>query len=40
MNDLILVTKTYFVVLYHEDLEKRGGCGVVVRERHDSHMSH
>ena len=24
---------------YHEDLEKRGGCGVVVHERHESHVS-
>ena len=22
---------------YHVDLEKRGGCGVVARERHESH---
>ena len=25
--------------LYHEDLEKRGGCGVVARERHETHIS-
>ena len=24
---------------YHEDLEKRGGCGVVAHERHESHGS-
>ena len=24
---------------YHVDFEKRGGCGVVARERHKSHMS-
>ena len=27
------------VKAYHEDLEKRGGCGLVARERHESHMS-
>ena len=26
-------------ILYHVDLEKRGGCGVVARERQESHMS-
>ena len=25
--------------VYHVDLEKRGGCGMVARERHESHMS-
>ena len=24
--------------MYYEDLEKRGGCGVVARERHERHM--
>ena len=26
-------------LIYHEDLEKRGGFDVVARERHESHMS-
>ena len=26
-------------IFYHEDLEKREGCGVVARERHESHVS-
>ena len=25
--------------MYHVDFEKRGGCGMVARERHESHMS-
>ena len=28
-----------FVKVYHVDFEKRGGCGVVARERHESYMS-
>ena len=28
-----------YYVLYHKDLEKRGGCGVVARERHQSRVS-
>ena len=25
--------------IYRVDFEKRGGCGVVARKRHESHMS-
>ena len=28
-----------YKILYHEDLEKRGGCGVLAHERHESHAS-
>ena len=28
-----------FGIKYHVDFKKRGGCGVVARERHDSHIS-
>ena len=44
---LILLLRCYSIVrhlLNHEDLEKRGGllggCGVMTRERHESHVSH
>ena len=43
---IILVMKNFgtiscatFDKINHEDSEKRGGCGVVARERHESHMS-
>ena len=29
----------YGSILYHEDLEKRGGCDVVAQKRHESHVS-
>ena len=32
-------SKCSIYIIYHVDLEKRGGCCVVARERHESHMS-
>ena len=32
----LTVSKTFF---YHEDLEKRGACGVVAHERPESHVA-
>ena len=29
----------FMIEYYHEDLEKRGGYGVVAREKHEGHMS-
>ena len=31
--------KNHEIQMYHVDFEKRGECGVVARERHESRMS-
>ena len=35
---ILTVNRINFYLTYHGDLEKRGGCGVVARERHESHV--
>ena len=36
---LFLQVLTSNWILYHVDLEKRGECGVVAREKHESRIS-
>ena len=33
------LTQTLFFIYYHEELGKRGECGVVAHERYESHVS-
>ena len=33
------LTQTLFFIYYHEELGKRGECGVVAHERYGSHVS-
>ena len=40
INQRVQLFSLDILFFYHVDFKKRGGCGVVARERYESHMSH